>query len=87
VQGVQERRRIGLVLAKHFTLSAFSLFVDTLRLGGDIDDRSGRLLCDWHVVSGSGHMIAWSSGIKVASTARVGDAALRLHRQCRRPVS
>lgn len=69
-----ERLRIGFVLAKHFTLSAFSLFVDTLRLGGDIDDRSGRVLCDWDVVSASGDTIASSSGIKVSPTAGLGDA-------------
>ncbi|MCW5712379.1 GlxA family transcriptional regulator (plasmid) [Shinella yambaruensis] len=65
--------RVGFVLARHFTLSAFSLFVDTLRLASDVDDRSGRLLCDWDVISATPHMIASSCGIKVSPTTRLGN--------------
>jgi transcriptional regulator GlxA family with amidase domain len=66
--------RVGFVLARHFTLSAFSLFVDTLRLASDVDDRSGRVLCDWEVVSATSHMIKSSSGVQVVPTGRLGDA-------------
>ena len=65
--------RVGFVLARHFTLSAFSLFVDTLRLASDVDDRSGRRLCDWDIISSTPHMIRSSSGINVSPTTRLGD--------------
>ena len=32
--------RVGFVLSKGFTLSAFALFVDTLRLAADHEDRA-----------------------------------------------
>lgn len=66
--------KVGFVLARHFTLSAFSLFVDTLRLASDVEDRSGRVLCDWEVVSANAHMIKSSSGIQVVPTSRLGEA-------------
>ena len=65
--------RVGFILARHFTLSAFSLFVDTLRLASDFEDRSGRVLCDWEVISAAPHMIMSSSGVQVSPTARLGD--------------
>lgn len=65
--------RVGFVLARHFTLSAFSLFVDTLRLASDVDDRSGRVLCDWEVISATPHMIKSSSGVQVSPTTRLGN--------------
>lgn len=66
--------RVGFILAKQFTLSAFSLFVDTLRLASDIEDRSGRVLCDWEVISANPHMISASCGVQVAPTSRLGSA-------------
>jgi transcriptional regulator GlxA family with amidase domain len=68
------RLRVGFILARHFTLSAFSLFVDTLRLASDDEDRSGRVLCDWEVISATPHMIKASCGIQVAPTGRLGAA-------------
>ena len=38
--------RVGFILSKSFTLSAFALFVDTLRLASDSEDRSRRVNCD-----------------------------------------
>lgn len=66
--------RVGFILARHFTLSAFSLFVDTLRLASDVEDRSGRVLCDWEVISANPHAIKASCGVQVAPTARLGNA-------------
>ena len=66
--------KVGFILARHFTLSAFSLFVDTLRLASDVDDRSGRLQCDWEVISATPHLIKSSCAIQVAPTARLGNA-------------
>ena len=44
------RLKVGFVLSRSFTLSAFALFVDTLRLASDEQDRSGRVLADWQVI-------------------------------------
>ncbi len=45
------RLKIGFILARSFTLSAFALFVDTLRLASDEADRSGRVFADWQVLA------------------------------------
>jgi len=66
--------RVGFILARHFTLSAFSLFADTLRLASDVDDRSGRVLCDWDVISAGPQAIRASCGVQILPTARLGDA-------------
>jgi transcriptional regulator GlxA family with amidase domain len=71
--GHPKRLRIGFILARDFTLSAFSLFVDTLRLASDEGDRSGRVHCDWEVVSSTGHHVRSSAGIEIAPTAPMGD--------------
>jgi transcriptional regulator GlxA family with amidase domain len=68
--------KVGFILAREFTLSAFSLFVDTLRLASDVDDHSGRVHCDWSVLSSTRHLIKSSSGIQIAPT-----AGLRPHRE------
>ena len=61
--------RVGFILSKRFTLSALALFVDTLRLAGDSEDRSRRLNCDWQVLSSTRNFISSSSGIQLAPTA------------------
>lgn len=65
--------RAGILLARNFTLSAFSLFVDTLRLASDQLDRSGRKHLDWEVISDTSQLIKSSCGIFVAPTARLND--------------
>lgn len=62
------RLTIGFVLARSFTLSAFSMFIDTIRLGSDEFDRSGRVLADWQVLASTQHLITSSCGVKVAPT-------------------
>ncbi len=62
------RLNVGFVLAKSFTLSAFAMFVDTLRLASDQGDRSGRVLADWQVLGSTRHLIASSCGVQVAPT-------------------
>jgi len=62
------RLKIGFVLARSFTLSAFALFVDTLRLGGDQFDRSRRVLADWQVLASTRNLITSSCGVQVAPT-------------------
>ncbi|GEO85525.1 MULTISPECIES: GlxA family transcriptional regulator [Alphaproteobacteria] len=65
--------RIGFILARSFTLSAFSLFADALRLGSDVEDRSGRVNCDWAVLGSTRNFITSSCGIQVAPTAPLGN--------------
>lgn len=68
------RLKIGFVLARSFTLSAFSMFIDTIRLGSDSLDRSGRVLADWQVLSSSRHSIASSCGVRVEPTSDFAPA-------------
>ncbi|ARM90817.1 transcriptional regulator GlxA family with amidase domain [Rhizobium leguminosarum] len=68
-----DRLKIGFVLAKSFTLSAFALFVDTLRLASDEFDRSGRVLADWEVLGSTRHLITSSCGVKLAPTSDFVD--------------
>lgn len=60
--------KIGFVLSRAFTLSAFALFVDTLRLASDELDKSGRVRADWQVLGSTRHLIQSSCGVQVAPT-------------------
>lgn len=60
--------KIGFILSRSFTLSAFALFVDTLRLAGDEFDKSGRVNADWQVLASTKHLIPSSCGVQVAPT-------------------
>lgn len=70
---VKPRLRVAFVLAEHFTLSAFSLFVDHLRLAADKDDRSRPIHCTWQIVSSMVRPIRSSCGVSVARDAPLGD--------------
>lgn len=67
--------KVGFVLARSFTLSAFALFVDTLRLASDQKDRSGRVLADWQVLGSTRHLVTSSCGVQVAPTKDFVDPA------------
>ncbi|OAP36730.1 AraC family transcriptional regulator [Sinorhizobium glycinis] len=67
------RLKIGFVLARSFTLSAFAMFIDTLRLASDQLDRSGRVLADWQVLGSTRHLITSSCGVQVAPTSDIVD--------------
>ena len=67
------RLRVGFVLARRFTLSAFSNFVDVLRLAADEGDRSRPIHCSWRVLSTSPDPIRSSCGIAVTPDERLGD--------------
>ena len=69
------RLRVGFILARSFTLSPFSLFVDTLRLAADEADRSRRIHADWDVMASRDGLIGSSCGIAVAPTAGLLDPA------------
>lgn len=68
-----KRPTIGFVLARSFTLSAFALFVDTVRLASDELDRSGRIVADWQVLGSTRHLIVSSCGVQVAPTSDFVD--------------
>lgn len=70
------RLKIGFILARSFTLSAFALFVDTLRLASDEADRSGRVFADWQVMASTRHLITSSCGVQVAPTSDLVDPNL-----------
>ena len=59
------RLRVGFILANHFTLTAFSAFVDTLRLAADEGDGSRPILCHWTVMSASALPLRSSCGVEV----------------------
>lgn len=60
--------KVGFILARSFTLSAFALFVDTLRLASDELDRSGRVAADWQVLASSKNLIRSSCGVQLVPT-------------------
>lgn len=57
--------RVGCVLTPRFTATAFSGFVDTLRLAADEGDRSRPLECTWSVLGKIGEPITSSCGVAV----------------------
>lgn len=74
-----DRLNIGFVLARSFTLSAFALFVDTLRLASDEFDRSGRVMANWDVLGSTRHLITSSCGVKVAPTSDLVEDPGQFH--------
>lgn len=68
-----DRLKIGFILARSFTLSAFALFVDTLRLASDETDKSGRVFADWQLLASTRNLITSSCGVQVAPTSDFVD--------------
>lgn len=60
---------VGFILAPEFTLSAFSNFVDVLRLAADEGDFSRQIRCKWKILSHDSRPILSSSGLEVIPTA------------------
>jgi transcriptional regulator GlxA family with amidase domain len=65
--------RIGIVLARRFTLSALANFIDVLRLSADEADRSRQILCQWEVIGALQEPVHSSCGIPVPATHRPSD--------------
>ncbi|TPK54842.1 GlxA family transcriptional regulator [Mesorhizobium sp. B2-4-19] len=65
--------RFGFLLARNFTLSPMSLFIDTLRLAGDDGDRSRRGRFDWQIIGERGLPIRSSSGVELLPTKQITD--------------
>ena len=60
--------RVGIVLAHHFTLSAFAVFVDHLRLAADEGDRSRPLHVQWSIMAARPEAVAASCGVMLQPT-------------------
>ncbi len=69
------RLKVGFILARAFTLSAFALFIDALRLASDEADRSGRVTADRQVLGSTRHMVTSSFGVEVAPISDFVDPA------------
>ena len=55
--------RVGIILAEHFTLSAFAVFIDHLRLAADEGDRSRPLHVQWSIMSSRREPVRASCGV------------------------
>lgn len=59
---------MGILLAEHFTLSAFAVFVDHLRLAADEGDRSRPLRVQWSIMAARPDPIVASCGVTLQPT-------------------
>jgi transcriptional regulator GlxA family with amidase domain len=71
--------RVGFILGRSFTLSAFALFIDTLRLASDQLDRSGRVTADWHVLASTKNLVRSSCGVQLIPTSGFVDPTTFSH--------
>jgi transcriptional regulator GlxA family with amidase domain len=60
--------RVGVILAHHFTLSAFAVFIDHLRLAADEGDRSRPLHVQWSIMSSRPESVPASCGVLLEPT-------------------
>ncbi len=64
---------VGFILADNFTLSAFSLFVDPLRLAADEGDLSRPIMCRWSIMANQDAPVRASCGVTVTRTSPLAD--------------
>lgn len=69
--GKQESVSVGVVLLPNFTLTAFSGFIDALRLGSDEGDRSRQHRFKWDVMSLDDGAVRSSCGVHLTPTSRL----------------
>ena len=67
--------RVGIILAEHFTLSAFAVFIDHLRLAADEGDRSRPLNVQWSIMSCRRDPIRASCGVLLQPTSALLPAS------------
>lgn len=67
---VTEPLNVGFLLLDRFTLSAFSTFLDPLRLAADTSDKSRQVRCHWEVMTVDNNPVTSSCGVEVRPTAR-----------------
>ncbi|HEY2036042.1 MAG TPA: GlxA family transcriptional regulator [Steroidobacteraceae bacterium] len=60
--------RVGIILTEHFTLSAFAVFIDHLRLAADEGDRSRPLHVQWSIMSCRRDPVRASCGVTLQPT-------------------
>jgi transcriptional regulator GlxA family with amidase domain len=68
-----KKLRFGIILLPQFTLSAFSLFLDCLRLAADEKDQSRQIRCSWDITTLTGDKVQSSTGMFVEPTAALGS--------------
>src|ERR1700761_3683290 len=73
VAGARAPLRVGIILAEHFTLSAFAVFVDHLRLAADEGDRSRPLHVQWSIMSSRQTSVPASCGVLIEPTTSLLD--------------
>ena len=66
--GARVPLRVGIILAEHFTLSAFAVFIDHLRLAADEGDRSRPLHVQWSIMAGRQTSVPASCGVLIEPT-------------------
>ncbi|WP_237152043.1 GlxA family transcriptional regulator [Oryzibacter oryziterrae] len=62
------RLSVGFILADNFTLSAFALFVDQLRLAADEGDLSRQINCSWSIMGARPEPVRSSCGVGIERT-------------------
>src|SRR5258705_11037485 len=67
-RGARPPLRVGVVLAHHFTLSAFAVFIDHLRLAADEGDRSRPLHVQWSIMTSRPESVPASWGVLLEPT-------------------
>lgn len=67
------RLSVGFILADNFTLSAFALFVDQLRLAADEGDLSRPIHCQWTIMASRPDPVRASCGVAVSRTSGFMD--------------
>jgi len=67
-RAVRPPLRVGIVLAEHFTLSAFAVFVDHLRLAADEGDRSRPVHVQWSIMACRREPVRASCGVTLQPT-------------------
>jgi transcriptional regulator GlxA family with amidase domain len=69
-RGARVPLRVGVILAEHFTLSAFAVFIDHLRLAADEGDRSRPLHVQWSIMANRQDSVPASCGVLIEPTSR-----------------
>src|SRR5260370_15951364 len=68
LSGTRVPLRVGVILAHHFTLSAFAVFIDHLRLAADEGDRSRPLHVQWSIMASRPESVPASCGVLIEPT-------------------
>src|ERR1700687_2426069 len=67
-RGARTPLRVGVILADHFTLSAFAVFIDHLRLAADEGDRSRPMHVQWWIMASRREAVLASCGVMIEPT-------------------